>query len=76
MDHVPIAVIVSFLGALPWVAGAGFWLASKFNNIYKKMAEHELADEKRFNLLKAEIVGVMTQAQAIETFRVKNRYQD
>lgn len=58
-----LGALSAFIGALSGVACVSFWLASKFNNIYKQLARHELDDANRFNALKMDIAEVRIQAQ-------------
>lgn len=70
----------AFFGALAAIGGIGFWLATKFNNIYKRMSEefknvtkamadHELKDVERFSELKMEIRDAQIQAQTLEAVK-------
>lgn len=59
-----LAGLSAFFGALTGVASLGFWLATKFNNVYQRIAEHEICDERRFGDLKLLISDVTIQAQA------------
>jgi hypothetical protein len=64
-----LAGVSAFTGALAGVSCVSFWLASKFNNIYKRIALHEMEDEKRFNALLLELVEVRMQAQVAAGLR-------
>lgn len=70
----------AFCGALTAIGMLSFWLASKFNNIYnrmavefanvaKEMSDHELKDVERFSALKLEIQDARIQAQTLETIK-------
>lgn len=65
------------LGALAGIGTLGYWMASKFNNIYTRMslefkiisqdiAEHEIEDERRFSQLKLDILNSTIQAQSAQ----------
>lgn len=59
----------AFVGAVSGVAMLAWWLASKFNNVYRRMEEHESKDVERFNSLNLKIIENRIQAQTIETIR-------
>lgn len=59
-----IAGASAFTGALTGVAALTWWLGGRFNTVYARIAEHELADEKRFHALQLSILDVTLQAQA------------
>lgn len=70
-----IAGASAFTGALAGVIVLTWWLAGRFNNVYSRIAEHELADEKRFHALQLSIVDVTIQAQAAALELAKKREQ-
>lgn len=61
----------AFAGSLTGVAWVGWWLAKQFNQIYRKMDEHEIKDVERFNALNLKIVETQIQAQTIEAIKHK-----
>lgn len=64
-----LAAASAFVGALTGVAMIAWWLASKFNNVYRRMDEHELKDVERFNMLNLKIVENRIQVQTIESLK-------
>lgn len=64
-----LGALSAFIGALSGVACVSFWLATRFNKIYTKMAEHELEDVNRFNALNMKIVEAKIQVQTIEAIK-------
>lgn len=67
-DNISLALAMgsAFVGAMTGCCCAGFWLASKFNNVYRRLDEHEKTDIQRFADLKALIGDRMMQAQITE----------
>lgn len=59
----------AFVGALTGVACLAWWLASKFNHVYRKIDAHELEDIKRFNDMKMDVLEAKIQAQTIEAIK-------
>lgn len=66
-----LAAVSAFIGALSGVAMLAWWLASKFNNVYRRMDEHELKDVERFNALNLKIVENRIQVQTLETIKAR-----
>lgn len=59
-----LAGVSAFVGALTGITMLTWWLAKRFNNVYERIANHELADERRFSALQLSIADVTIQAQA------------
>lgn len=68
-----LAGVSAFVGSLAGIATLAWWLASKFNNVYRRMDEHELKDVERFNTLNLKIIENRIQAQTIEAVKTAAR---
>lgn len=64
-----LAALSAFVGALTGIAILGWWLRGQFNNVYRKIAEHETKDVERFHELKMQLLENKIQMQTIEAVK-------
>lgn len=73
MGHENLSLILTmasgFAGCMAGCLCAGFWLATRFNNVYSRMEDHEKSDIQRFADLKLMILDRTFQAQIVEGWK-------